>query len=100
MGGKEQGTLERVKRTVIDVIGGKRAQRRERRLVEQADLHEGGGIDEVRITGKGRKALVRGVAKTGRTEWADLPILHLGRRQKIKESIGRCIERPDAVNAR
>jgi len=87
-GAVEQGQFPRDDAAVIDFFGRENGPVGKILAFQQAILHEQRRADQVRITGKGRKALIRRVSVTRGTKGQHLPEATLGTGQKIDPSVG------------
>ncbi len=93
----EQGHLEVDDLPELDVLAVELGRSGEVLGHEQAFFFEGGQVDEQRVSGGRREALVGRVAVAGGAQGQDLPDLLVGLEQEIDETEGLTAQGADAV---
>ena len=94
----QQRSAQRMNTVVVHrVLGGAPIQPHEVLAVQQSVFRQSVQINEIRVAGIGRIALIRGIAESGRTNGQHLPPRNTGIVEKINECFGGISQGADAV---
>jgi hypothetical protein len=97
--GKQQREFAFVERAEVHLIAIQRTQRSDFGIGQQASLNQRRRIDQIRITGERREALVGRVAVASRAQRTDLPIFETRVGEEPEKCTGRRIKGADAIRA-